>query len=199
MSSPETPDQARLAVPRGVLSPREFADWQARAATVAEAEERAARLHAAASAAFRKARADGEAQGRAEGMERGARLLREAAAGLRATEAALTGEIGIIALAVVRRLLGEIEDMRLVPALVRTALDARREERAARLRVPPGWAPRLAPLELGIAVVPDPTLRPGECLLELDDELREIGVEAQLAAIEAVFRAPPAPGAEKAA
>lgn len=199
MTAPESPAEAGLAVPPGVLSPQELAHWQARASAVADAERRAARLHEAASAAFRKARADGLAQGRAEGMETGARLLCEAATALRATEAALTEEIGVIALAVVRRLLGGIEETRLLPALVRTALDARTEERAARLRVPPHWALRLAALELGVTVVPDPALRPGECLLDLDNGVREIGVEAQLAAIEAAFHAARAPCAEEAA
>jgi len=195
---PQGEERPSLGVPKGVLSAQDMQHWQSLANGVEGAERHASRLRDAASAAWRLAKADGHAIGRTEGMKEGALLLRRAVESLRATESALSEEIGVIALEVVRRLLGDIEEVRLVPALVRTALDTRSGGAVGRLRVSPPWAQRLSGIDLGFPVEPDPDLAPGQFLLDLAEGVRDIGVEAQLATIEAAFRSVPAGIAEVA-
>ena len=145
---------------------------------LAEAKAEAARIRAAAEDVYESERARGLAEGRAEAArEAAARLVAEGVtldAALAGTEAQLAALVS----GAVRRLIGDLGEDESVRRTVRTALEAIRAEKQARLHVAPAAVPaarkavsaaraELPAVEF-IDVVEDPALSGSDLRLESD-------------------------------
>ena len=133
--------------------------------------------------------------GRQEGLGRAAATLAGAAAERERRLAGLAGEVAALALEVARKVLGRelAVDPEAVVALATAAVAEARERREVALRVSPGDAPalrqsegRLAALLArapGLSLREDPSLAPGEVVIETEAGTIDARVEAQLAAL----------------
>jgi flagellar biosynthesis/type III secretory pathway protein FliH len=165
-------------------------------ALVAEAEEAAARIRAAAETEREEALRAAVRAGREEGLATaGAALLAVAEARQRRLEG-LEREIAAVALEVVRKLIGVAvaERPELVAQLALRALEPVRSRREVLLRANPVDAPllraelpRLAALldrAPGISVREDPCIEPGGVVVETEAGRVDARVEAQLSILE---------------
>lgn len=164
---------------------------------LAEAEAEAARIHAAAEEVYESERARGLAEGRAEAArEAAARLVAEGAA-LDAALAATEAQLAALVSGAVRRLIGDLGDAEAVRRTVRTALDAIRTEKQARLHVAPAAvaAAREAvaaaradlPAVDFIDVVEDPALSASDLRLESDLGIVQFVLDDTLADLTALL------------
>lgn len=157
-----------------------------------------AELHASARSAHadsaEAARREGFAAGRAAGLdaakaEIAAELLRLAAGDAeRAT--ARQAEVARLALEVVRRIAGEIGEADMIAGIAQRAAAAIDPDAAAIVRVPTTaleqTRERLAN-RVSVTVETDPTLAPGDCVVETALGSTHAGLETQLAQIERIW------------
>ena len=171
-------------------------DAAARArARLAEADAEAERILAAAREERARIHAEAAEAGRQEGLGRAAATMAGAAAERERRLADLAGEVAALALEVARKVLGRelALDPEAVVALAAAAVAEARERREVALRVSPGDAPalrrsegRLAALLArapGLSLREDPSLAPGEMVIETEAGTIDARVEAQLAAL----------------
>lgn len=159
-------------------------------AEVADARSEAARIVGAARAEADRVRAEAAARGRREAeVEAAARLLQAAAAAER-LRAHAEGELPRLAVAVARRLIGDAleDDPSRVRAVVAQALERARRARRIEIHAHPDDVPHLRSVASGsettVAVVPDPSVGRGGCVLHTDVGEVDARIEVQLAALE---------------
>ena len=160
---------------------------------VARAEERARALLAEAEAARGRVIDEARAEGLREGEARAAAALAAAAAARDRLLADAEREVAELAVAVARRVLArELTVPGAVTALAAAALAEARARREIVLRVSPADAPELdaarGPLAAILARAPlavrvDPSLAPGDVVVETEAGLVDARIEAQLGAI----------------
>ncbi|MDH3660599.1 MAG: type III secretion system stator protein SctL [Alphaproteobacteria bacterium] len=179
--------------PRGRIIPAEEIEaWQTGQSYMDAAAREAERLREEALLAFEEAKKDGFEEGRKEGAAAAASLLAETA--LRADRhlAAADQQIVDLALAVVRRVLGEFDVGQLTQNAALHALSRQRQSQHLTLHVAPDMVDGLrADLDAGfeagtrhlITVEPDPRLDRGQCRLASEIGFVDLGIEAQLNAI----------------
>jgi flagellar biosynthesis/type III secretory pathway protein FliH len=159
---------------------------------IAAAEVEARRIRETAAAEREAVRAAAEAEGRREGLARAAAALAAAGAARDQLLARAEREVVALALEVARRVLGRelAEGASTVVELAARALAEVRERREVVLRACPadvaslrGSEDRLAAtlVRARLEVRGDPTLRPGEVVLDTEAGCLDGGIEAQLA------------------
>ena len=184
--------------PRGrVLQAEEVQRYETATALMQAAEREAEDLRADAMSVLERARRQGFEQGRQEGAKAIARLLSETT--LRADrylEEADT-EIVDLALAVVRQVLGEFDVEKLTRDAVMHGLAKQRQDQHLTLYVTPDMAEpmradldqRIAPAKRHLITVElDPKLDHGQCRLASEIGFIDLGVRAQLEAIQQGLR-----------
>ena len=186
-------DEAVRYRPRGrVLPAAEVGAWRTGQAYMEAAAQEAERLKDEARLAFEEAKRNGFEEGRKAGAEAAARLLAETA--LRADQylADADRQVVDLALAVVRRVLGEFDVGELTRHAVRHALSNQRQSQHLTLHVAPDmvdglradvdarFAPEMRHL---ITVEPDTRQGQGQCRLASEVGFVDLGIEAQLNAI----------------
>lgn len=162
-------------------------------ALLAAAEAEAERIRSAALAERDRLRAEAIEAGRQEGLGRAAATLAGATAERDRRLAGLAGEVAGLALEVAGKILGRAlaHDPGLVVELAAGALAQARERREVVLRVSPHDTPavraaegRLAALLSragGLALREDPSLSPGQVVVETEAGTLDARIEAQLA------------------
>ena len=186
-------DDAVRYRPRGrVIPAEEIRAWQSGHSFMQAAAREAERLREDAVQAFEDAKKRGFEEGRKEGAEAASRLLAETT--LRADRhlAGADQQIVDLALAVVRRVLGDFDVGQLTRNAVRHALARQRHSQHLTLHVAPDMIDELraeldASFEAGIrhliTVEPDPRVERGQCRLASEVGFVDLGIEAQLEAI----------------
>ncbi|MGI9420099.1 MAG: type III secretion system stator protein SctL [Geminicoccaceae bacterium] len=192
-NSPQADGPAVRYRPRGRVVPAaEIHAWQDGRSYLEAAARESDRLRQESIAAFEETKKQGFEEGRKEGAEAAARLLAETA--LRADRhlAQADGQVVDLALAVVRRVLGDFDVGQLTRNAVRHALSRQRQSQHLTLHVAPDMVEGLrtdldAQFEPGvrhlITVEPDPRLDQGQCRLASDVGFVDLGIDAQLRAI----------------
>lgn len=179
--------------PRGRVVPAaEIRAWEDGRSYLEAAAQEADRLRREAIAAFEEARKQGFEEGRKEGVEAAARLLAETAVNSDQHLARADGQIVDLALAVVRRVLGDFDVAQLTRNAVRHALSRQRQDQHLTLHVAPDMVEGLrADIDAGfepglrhlITVEPDPRLDQSQCRLASDVGFVDLGIDAQLKAV----------------
>lgn len=179
--------------PRGRVVPaKDIEAWETGKAYLKAAAQEAERLKQDARIAYEAAKRQGFEEGRKEGAATTARILAETAQKADQHLARSDRQLIDLALAVVRRVLGDFDVGQLTRNAVRHALSKQRQEQHLTLYVAPdmvdalrtdvdGWFdPAVRHL---IAVEPDSRLDQGQCRLASDVGFVDLGIEAQLRAI----------------
>jgi len=179
--------------PRGrVIPAAEIDAWQTGSAYLQEATREAERLREEAKDVVEHARQRGFDAGRQEGAKATARLLAETAARADQQLAQADHQIIDLALAVVRRVLGELDVDEQIARAITQALAQQRQNQPLTLHVPPNQADHLrtrietmvdATQRHLITIEPDDHLKPGQCRLASDIGFVDLGIEAQLNAL----------------
>lgn len=180
--------------PRGrIVAAKEIEAWRTGKAYVEAAAREAERLKSDALGAYEDARKQGFEDGRKEGAEAAARLLAETKARADRHLAEADREIVDLALAVVRQVLGEFDIGQLTRNAVCHALAKQRQSQHLTLYVAPDMVEELRSdvdglFEPGVrhlvSVEPDARLDRGQCRLASDVGFVDLGIEAQLNAIQ---------------
>lgn len=179
--------------PRGrVIPAAEIHAWRTGQSYMEAAARESKRLREEAVVAFEDAKKSGFEEGRKEGAEAAARLLAETARRADRHLADADRQIVDLALAVVRRVLGDFDVGQLTRNAVRHALSRQRQSQHLTLYVAPDIVDGLradldAQFEPGvrhlITVEPDPRLDQGQCRLASEIGFVDLGIEAQLRAL----------------
>ncbi|MGI9506682.1 MAG: type III secretion system stator protein SctL [Geminicoccaceae bacterium] len=179
--------------PRGrVLPAEEVAAWETGRSYLEAAEREAERLREDAVSAFEDAKRRGFEEGRKDGAEAAARLLAETAGRADRQLREADRQIIDLALAVLRRVLGDLDIGKLLTRAVQQALISERRDRQLTLHVAPDMVDRLRADLDGIVdpdmrhlitVEPDAKLLPGDCRLASAIGFVDLGIEAQLTAL----------------
>ncbi|MGY0554393.1 type III secretion system stator protein SctL [Vreelandella sp. 2A-K22] len=146
-----------------------------------------------------RAREEGHAEGfeagRRDGEARAAELLASTQRDVKRYLDGLGPELAELSLTLVRRILGEFDDVELITRCVRHALSEWRHEHLIRIRVAPPLEARVAeslaaysPATTDYQVEADAQLAPGQCLLVSPIAVMDIGLEAQLKALRRALR-----------
>jgi type III secretion protein L len=177
-----------------ILRAAEAEAWSDGFAFLDEARRRGEARLAETETVVEAARAEGFEAGRRDGEQAAAELLLRTAADVDRHVAGLEAQLSDLALAVVRKVVGNaFGDAELVAACAREALGAFRDEARVVLRVAPHLADevrrRLAEVGAAAAVIVEPTAGMGEgrCSIASSAKTMEIGLEAQLAALRAAM------------
>ncbi|MGI9490613.1 MAG: type III secretion system stator protein SctL [Geminicoccaceae bacterium] len=188
-----TGDKAIRYRPRGrVIPAQEISAWRTGQGYMEAAAKEAERLKGEARLAFEETKKNGFEEGRKAGAEAAARLLAETT--LRADQylAAADRQVVDLALAVVRRVLGEFDVGQLIQNAVRQALSSQRHSQHLTLHVAPDMVDGLrADIDARfdptvrhlITVDPDHRQDQGQCRLASENGFVDLGIEAQLNAI----------------
>ncbi len=179
--------------PRGRVIPAdEISAWRTGQGYMEAAAKEAERLKAEAIDAFEETKKNGFEEGRREGAEATARLLAETTLLADRHLADADRQVVDLALAVVRRVLGEFDVGQLTRNAVRHALSKQRQSQHLTLYVAPDMVDRLrADVDAEfdpavrhlITVEPDPRQGEGQCRLASEVGFVDLGIEAQLRAI----------------
>jgi type III secretion protein L len=164
--------------------------WQDGYRLLAAVREAAGKVEENARNTYDAAYAKGFAEGRSAGAIEASRLVRDTTLAVDRYLAKLEGEIGGLALGVVRRVLGEFDVADVVARAAAQALAEFRQEKFLKVTVHPAAADRvstaLAALtrESGatVTVESDPALDQGACIVTSDFAVVEASIEAQLRA-----------------
>jgi type III secretion protein L len=186
----QTPPRYR---PRGrVIPAKDIEAWETGKAYLKAAAEEAERLKEEARGAYEEAKRRGFEEGRKEGAAAAAKLLAETAQKADLHLARSDRQLVDLALAVVRRVLGDFDVGQLVRNAVRHALAKERQDQHLTLYVAPEMVDPLRADVDGlfdpavrhlIAIEPDSRLDQGQCRLASDVGFVDLGIEAQLRAI----------------
>ncbi len=179
--------------PRGrVIPAKEISAWRSGQAYMEAAAREADRLKAEARLAFEETKKAGFEEGRRAGAEATARLLAETTLCADRHLAEADQQVVDLALAVVRRVLGEFDVGQLTRNAVRHALSKQRQSQHLTLYVAPDMVDQLrADVDAQfdpavrhlITVEADTRLDEGQCRLASDVGFVDLGIEAQLKAI----------------
>ena len=164
--------------------------WQDGYRFLAAVREAAGKVEDNARGAYAAAYAKGYAEGRAAGAIEASRLVRDTTLGVDRHLANLEGEIGALALNIVRRVLGDLDVAEVVARAAAQALAEFRQEKIVKVTVHPAAADRvstaLAALTQGnhaiVTVESDPALEQDACIIASDVAVVNASVEAQLQA-----------------
>jgi len=139
---------------------------------------------------YQAEQARGYAEGKEAGASEAAKLVAETAARTDQYMASLDQQVAILALDIVRRVLGEFDQTELVARAAIHALSDFRREKALRITVHPVAEQRVlqmvsagADRQLAISVETDPGMDKGACLIASEFAVVEATIETQLAAI----------------
>lgn len=179
--------------PRGRVVPaKEISAWETGEAYLKAAREEGERLKREAVSAFEESKRQGFEEGRKEGSAAASRLLAETAALADRELAGADRQIVDLALAVVRRVLGDLDVGQLTRNAVRHALAKQRQDQHLTLCVAPDLVDALradvdemfdSSVRHLITIEPDPRLDRGQCRLASDIGFVDLGIEEQLRAI----------------
>jgi type III secretion protein L len=167
--------------------------WQDGFRFLAAVREAAGQVEANARSTYAAAYAKGYAEGRAAGAIEATRMVRDMTAGVDRYLAKLEGEIGALALSIVRRVLGEFDRPDLVARAAAQAVAEFRQEKTIKVTVHPAAVDRvsaaLAALSQSngatVAVEADPALGQDACIVASDFAVVDASIEAQLKAFAA--------------
>lgn len=179
--------------PRGrILPAEEVAAWETGQSYLEAAARESERLRDDAVSAFEDAKERGFEEGRKKGAEAVARLLVETAGRADRQLAEADRQVIDLALAVLRRVLGDFDVHELLTQAVQQALISERQNRHLTLHVAPDMVDRLRTdlddiVEPGmrhlITVEPDAKRQRGDCRLSSDIGFVDLGIETQLCAL----------------
>lgn len=164
--------------------------WQDAYRLLAAVREAAGKVEENARSTYAAAHAKGFAEGRSAGAIEASRLVRDTTLAVDRYLAKLEGEIGALALNVVRRVIGEFDVADVVARAAAQALAEFRQEKFLKVTVHPAALDRvstaLAALtqESGatVTVESDPALDQDACIVASDFAVVEASIEAQLRA-----------------
>ena len=175
-----------------VVPSDEVAAWETGRSYLEAAERFSERLRDNAASAFEDAKHRGFEEGRKEGAEAAARLLAELAGRADRQLAGSDRQIIDLAIAVLRRVLGDFDARELLTRAVHHALTNERQNRRLTLHVTPGMVENLRAdldgmlepdLRHLITVEADAKAALGECRLASDIGFVDLGIDAQLRAL----------------
>lgn len=179
--------------PRGrVIPAKDIEAWETGQAYLKAAAEEAEKLKQESRLAYEEAKRIGIEEGRKEGAAAAAKLLAETTVRADQHLARSDRQLIDLALAVVRRVLGDFDVGQLTRNAVRHALAKQRQEQHLTLYVAPDMVDSLRADVDGlfdnamrhlITVEPDSRLDQGQCRLASDVGFVDLGIEAQLRAI----------------
>lgn len=179
--------------PRGRVIPAEdISGWRTGQAFMEAAAREAERLKTEALQAFEDAKKRGFEEGRKEGAEAASQLLAETTLHADRHLADADRQVVDLAIAVVRRVLGEFDVGQLTRNAVRHALSKQRQSQHLTLHVAPDMVEGLrADIDAEfdpevrhlMTVEPDPRLEQSQCRLASDIGFVDLGIEAQLLAL----------------
>ncbi len=179
--------------PRGrVIPARDIDAWETGKAYLKAAAEEAERLKQESRIAYEEARRQGFEEGRKEGAAAAAKILAETAHKADQHLARSDRQLIDLALAVVRRVLGDFDVAQLTRNAVRHALARQRQDQHLTLYVAPDMVDPLRADVDGlfdpavrhlITIEPDSRLDQGQCRLASDVGFVDLGIEAQLRAV----------------
>ena len=184
------PKAPRLRPAGPIVSASQIGIWSEAQAGLAAVHRHAVEVRAWAAETVERERAQARIEGRAEGAEEAARLVAQTSARAGAHLAALESELPALVHGIVAEILGAFDPAERLARIVAQAVSRLRPEAEATLRVAPGDIEglRTALQDLGadhIQIEADPALAPGECCLRSPIGSVELGVEAQLRALQA--------------
>jgi type III secretion protein L len=170
--------------------------WQDGYRFLAAVREAAGKVEEDARSTYATAYAKGYAEGRAAGATEASRLVRDTTLAVDRYLAKLEGEIGALALGVVRRVLGDLDIADVVARAAGQALAEFRQERFVKVTVHPAAVDRvstaLTALIQGngatVTVESDAALDQGACIVASDFAVVDASIEAQLRAFAADLR-----------
>ncbi len=161
------------------------------------ARREARQLRDASRRAYELERARGYEEGKAQGSAEAARLVSEAAIKVDRYLGTIKGEVAILALDVVKRMLGEFDVSMLVAKAASHAVAQIRRAKYLKVRVHPNAAAmvqneldalmRASDVALTVEISADDTLDPSACAVSTDIAVIDASIEAQLAAIAAAL------------
>jgi type III secretion protein L len=169
---------------------------------LAAVREAAGKVEENARSTYAAAYAKGYAEGRAAGAIEATRLVRDTTLGVDRYLAKLEGEIGALALSIVRRVVGDLDRADLVARAAAQAVAEFRQEKTIKVTVHPAAADRISRALAGLAqsngatvtVEADPALDQGACIVAGDFAVVDASIETQLQAFAAGL-----PGGERGA
>lgn len=160
---------------------------------LAAIREAAGKVEDNARSTYAAAYAKGYAEGRAAGAIEATRLVRDTALGVDRYLAKLEGEIGALALSIVRRMVGDLDRADLVARAAAQAVAEFRQEKTIKVTVHPAAADRISRALAGlthsngatVTVEADPALDQGACIVASDFAVVDASIETQLQAFAA--------------
>jgi type III secretion protein L len=178
---------------RRILKPDDAGAWQEGEKFLAAARDEAERVRDDARRAYADEHERGYAEGRAAGEAEAARLVAETVIDVDRYLATLEREVALLAVDIVRRVLGELDVGELVARAARQAIADLRRAKQLRLCVHPAAADavrrevetlmRGAATGLLVEVEADPARSPDACVVVSDVAVVDAGIETQLAAL----------------
>ena len=139
---------------------------------------------------YESERARGFAEGKEAGAEEAAKLVAETTAKVEQYVSALDQQVSLLALDIVRRVLGEFDQSELIARAALHALADFKREKALRITVHPSAEQRVKQAlsrntgrEISIQIETDPALDAKVCVLASEFAVVEATVDTQLAAI----------------
>jgi type III secretion protein L len=170
--------------------------WQDGYRFLAAVREAASKVEENARSTYAAAYAKGYTEGRAAGAIEASRLVRDTTFAVDRYLGKLEGEIGALALGVVRRVLGDLDIADVVARAAAQALAEFRQEKFIKVTVHPAAVDRvnaaLAAFTKGngatVMVESDPALDQGACIVASDFAVVDASIEAQLRAFAAGLR-----------
>lgn len=179
--------------PRGRILPAGEVDvWHTGQSYLEAAKREARRIRADAGGVYRQEKQRGFEEGRREGAEAATRLLAETAVKADRYLADADGQLVDLAMAILQRILGDIDAGQLVLKAVHHALSKQRKDQLLTLHVSPEMIDQLqAQIAESfddesrqlITIEADPKLAVGECRAATDVGFVELGIDAQLRAL----------------
>lgn len=187
--SDEAPREPRLRPIGPVVPAAEATIWNEADAALAAARRHADEVNEWARDLLERERIRGHAEGHAAGAEEAARLFAETAARATAHIARLERELPTLVHDLVARIIGEFEPGERIARAVRHAVERLRPDAEAVLRIAPAESDAVQAALAGLGgsalrVEADPSLVPGECTLRSPLGRIELGVDAQLRALQ---------------
>jgi len=196
-ANPEKPETAAGEElrfrPRGrIIRADDIEAWNTGKSFLEAAKREAKRIRTEAATAFEEEKSRGFEEGRKEGVEAAARVLAETKAKADRYLAEADGQLVDLAMAVVQRVLGNLDARQLVLQATHHALTKQRQDQPLAIYVSPEIVDQLR-LQLNesfddsvrhlMTVEADPKLDVGDCRMATNVGFVELGVEAQLKAL----------------
>ncbi|MGI9491131.1 MAG: type III secretion system stator protein SctL [Geminicoccaceae bacterium] len=179
--------------PRGrVIRASEIDAWNTGCSFLEAAKREAKRIRKEAVKEFDEEKRRGFEEGRKEGVEAAARILAETKARADRSLAEADGQLVDLAMAIVQRVLGNLDARQLILKAVDHALTKQRQDRSIVIYASPEIVDQLR-LQINesfddsvrhlMTVEGDPKLDVGDCRMATDVGFVELGVDAQLRAL----------------